>query len=239
MCRDRMGLFTPADFGLWTCGFCLQYLYVGKAVGVFFHSRHRLLVFTNESRAPVDYAPPDVDNATFVGKVCEALGRAGQDCQRWVSCCRAAQDCCQRQRQQRGAGGLLLSRGATPTPGQRLGGRTSVGFRGGGGPPGGGDGAGAVVPGDAEGGGSSAGEGGSYYCPATWDGYSCWDDTRAGSTVHKNCAGYIEDASTDGELFIDDISLFFVWFCFVLFVVVVVVLVCCSCLFFFSGPSMP
>lgn len=170
LCRDRLGFFTPADFSLWTCGFCLQYLFVDKPIKVFFHAPHRLLVFTNDTRFPVDTALPDVDNATYVGKVCNALDKAGQDCQRWVSCCRTAQACCRRQ----------LALRATPAPGE-IGGRMSLGFG---------------APGVDGGGGVPEDSG---YCPATWDGYSCWDATRAGSTVSNNCAGYIEHASTDGE----------------------------------------
>ena len=174
LCRDRMGLFAPADFALWTCGFCLKYLYVGKPISVFFHAHHRLVVFTNATRFPVDSVLPDVDNATFVGKVCDALEKADQDCQRWLSCCRAARACCQRQ----------LSLATTPTPGE-LGGRRSLGLG---------------VPGaEVEEGGGDGVAGDSGYCPATWDGYSCWDASRAGSTVSSHCAGYIEHASTDGE----------------------------------------
>lgn len=44
-------------------------------------------------------------------------------------------------------------------------------------------------------GGREAGKSG--YCPATWDGYRCWEATKPGSTVSTRCAGYIEHATTD------------------------------------------
>nr|KAG5707624.1 hypothetical protein BaRGS_031006 [Batillaria attramentaria] len=50
---------------------------------------------------------------------------------------------------------------------------------------------------DTDGGSSGAGAGG--YCPRTWDGYSCWDDTESGSNARKMCPSYIEHSSQDGE----------------------------------------
>ncbi len=29
------------------------------------------------------------------------------------------------------------------------------------------------------------------YCPRTWDGYDCWDDTPAGTTVYRPCPAFI------------------------------------------------
>ncbi|XP_076461194.1 calcitonin gene-related peptide type 1 receptor-like isoform X2 [Babylonia areolata] len=156
LCRDRLGAFPPRDFGLWSCGFCLHYLYSGKSTHLFFHARLRVLVMTNASQHPVDTVLPDVTNASHVSKVCGALSAAGQDCQRWVDCCRAAWQCCARQ-------------------------QTSP----------------ASVPPTTTPGGEEKGEGVAGYCPATWDGYRCWDAVRAGSTVSTTCPAYIEHASTD------------------------------------------
>ena len=39
----------------------------------------------------------------------------------------------------------------------------------------------------------------SHYCPKTWDGYSCWNDTPAGTTVTQPCPGFLEYSLTSGN----------------------------------------
>lgn len=34
-------------------------------------------------------------------------------------------------------------------------------------------------------------------CPRTWDGYSCWDDSPKGSTVHNRCPPFISSRFID------------------------------------------
>ncbi|KAL8562720.1 hypothetical protein ACOMHN_022596 [Nucella lapillus] len=161
LCRDRLGSFPPEEFQLWTCGFCLSYLYTSKPIHVHFHHRLRLLIFTNATKHPVSMVRPDVTNATDVSKVCGALEAAGQDCQRWQDCCQAARNCCDHQ----------LAMRNTPT----------------------------TEAGSSSGGEEKNEEEGVEYCPATWDGYRCWEATPPGSTVSTHCASYIEHATPDGE----------------------------------------
>ncbi len=51
------------------------------------------------------------------------------------------------------------------------------------------------------------------YCPKTWDGYDCWDDTPAATIVYSPCPAFIPYASTtsrysaDAEaVFLDNLS---------------------------------
>ena len=34
-------------------------------------------------------------------------------------------------------------------------------------------------------------------CPRTWDGYSCWDDSTSGTTVHNRCPPFISSRFVD------------------------------------------
>ncbi len=43
----------------------------------------------------------------------------------------------------------------------------------------------------------------SGYCPRTWDGYDCWDDTPAGTIVYSSCPAFIPYASTTGKYSVD------------------------------------
>ena len=37
------------------------------------------------------------------------------------------------------------------------------------------------------------------YCPRTWDGYACVDDTPASTRTYISCPGYVDHASTSGK----------------------------------------
>lgn len=39
------------------------------------------------------------------------------------------------------------------------------------------------------------------FCPRTWDGYACFDDTEVSSTAFIQCPSYVEHASTTGRSF--------------------------------------
>ena len=45
------------------------------------------------------------------------------------------------------------------------------------------------------------------HCPRQWDGYSCWDDTPAGSTVTIKCPAYIEHSIATSKFDIAQIDL--------------------------------
>lgn len=62
------------------------------------NSSHYRFVSNSANRAfPTGYSlVPEIDNATNVAMVCTGL--TADDCQRWVSCSRAARDCCERQK---------------------------------------------------------------------------------------------------------------------------------------------
>lgn len=38
-----------------------------------------------------------------------------------------------------------------------------------------------------------------HFCPRTWDGYGCFDDTKPSSRAYLQCPSYVEHASTSGE----------------------------------------
>lgn len=37
------------------------------------------------------------------------------------------------------------------------------------------------------------------YCPRTWDGYSCFGDTAAGTRTYFSCPSYVQHADTSGK----------------------------------------
>ena len=41
------------------------------------------------------------------------------------------------------------------------------------------------------------------YCPQTWDGYACWGDTPASSTLSTSCPGFIDYAVPTGQTYGD------------------------------------
>ncbi|PVD30637.1 hypothetical protein C0Q70_09910 [Pomacea canaliculata] len=76
---------------------CFTFLYNSKPMDAIFTFKSFQIVFLNSSGSPVDFAPPDVSNDSVVEKVCRVVRQAKEDCTRWTSCCKAADNCCQRQ----------------------------------------------------------------------------------------------------------------------------------------------
>ena len=70
-CRDRGGVFPLHTFRLWTCGFCLHYLYAtaDPAVNIRFNPQYKVLLLINGSGHITDVVPPDVDETSHVEKV--------------------------------------------------------------------------------------------------------------------------------------------------------------------------
>ena len=91
LCRSRFISLQQPLFNLLSCSMCYQYLFPRNQN---FISSGLFLIATGKSKyIRGTRIPADVNNATFVNKVCITLKEEG-DCEKWTSCCRAAIKCC-------------------------------------------------------------------------------------------------------------------------------------------------
>ena len=94
-CRDRSGDYDAPTFKLTTCATCYGYLFpIGKELRAY---RTWLVAFNGSLYADYTMFPADVDNDTQLSSVCATLNK--DECARWVDCCRAAERCCDKQRE--------------------------------------------------------------------------------------------------------------------------------------------
>ncbi|XP_053373032.1 calcitonin gene-related peptide type 1 receptor-like [Mercenaria mercenaria] len=103
VCRDRLGYFNTKDFKLSTCSLCYFYLVVENPEFVLnreisvkqFHTEPFLLLRNTSNTERNLEIHPAFDNQTSINIVCDTLDDV--TCNGWVTCCRGAWDCCQKQ----------------------------------------------------------------------------------------------------------------------------------------------
>lgn len=94
-CRVRIGDLKGALFKLWTCSMCYTYLF--RDSGELQSDKYKLVYKNKSASQNRGYFIPDIDNETTVAAVCQSLKSNNEDCHRWVSCCRSAIKCCEKQ----------------------------------------------------------------------------------------------------------------------------------------------
>ena len=182
MCRDRFGTFSVGVFHVWTCSLCYNYLFP--------HSSHPQPSSSSSSPSSTllmgiasptgEEVYPDVSNTTSLTTICSWL-EEGQ-CTRWLQCCHAAASCCRRQ-----ITNMLRPVGLYNETSTRLGNGSNVMVAEG-------------VTGSVFEGAGKAGGGG--FCPQTWDGFSCLDETPAGTQASVICPAYLEQTQSSGWIFL-------------------------------------
>ena len=186
VCRDRFGSFSVGVFHVWTCSLCYNYLFPDSPPSSSSSSS------SSPSSSPAlssgmgiasptgEKVYPDVSNSSSMTTICSWL-EEGQ-CSRWLQCCEAAASCCQRQ-----VASLLLSASSHSTTARLRNGSDVFGGEQG-------------VTGSAfEVAGTGDREGGGIFCPQTWDGFSCLDDTPAGTRASVVCPAYLEQTQISGK----------------------------------------
>lgn len=113
VCRDRVGYLSSSLFKLWTCSMCYQYLYRGT--GSLRQEGYKLRYDNSSTMGTNGYIIPDILNATVITCVCNELYRHGEDCNRWVSCCRSSIQCCQEQEKNDHGETQMVYEGCPPT----------------------------------------------------------------------------------------------------------------------------
>ncbi|XP_076461694.1 calcitonin gene-related peptide type 1 receptor-like [Babylonia areolata] len=217
VCRDRFGTFSVGVFQVWTCSLCYKYLFPkllpspSPTSSSSYPSTSSLpppspsFSFPRAPQGLSIVSPggevevvPDVNNASTFQQVCSWLEPA--QCHRWMQCCHAAVLCCQRQLFSlvlgRGSGGNVSETSSTPLLRHHGDDVTASLLRHAGG--GGGDVNETLrmllTGGGGSGGGGGGGGGTGAFCPQTWDGFSCVDDTPAGVTASVSCPPYLEQS---------------------------------------------
>lgn len=95
VCRDRIGYLSSTMFNLWTCSMCYRYLYRGT--GNLRPEGYKLKYVNNFTSDTTGFILPDIMNNTVISFVCNELDTHGEDCDRWLSCCRSSIQCCKEQ----------------------------------------------------------------------------------------------------------------------------------------------
>lgn len=197
-CRDRLGVFNATFFRLWSCSMCYTYLFQDSNPAFFSRLPHGHQLLSTQSTSPGFVVSPDIDNVIAVGTICLTL--EDEDCERWKRCCRAAELCCQEQRMT----SLPVPSSAGPTGGEQVHVEASDGAVPGPSPDS--EGVYVVHGGDTTLSSSLAsryrpdGKGGFHvYCPHTWDGFGCFQDTLAGHTASISCPTYIDHSDPSGK----------------------------------------
>ncbi|KAL8562729.1 hypothetical protein ACOMHN_022605 [Nucella lapillus] len=208
VCRDRYGTFSVGIFQVWTCAQCYDYLFGEVLPSSTPSSSSHSSSSSSSFRVPrglsivspsgEEEVVPDITNASSFHRVCSWLDQ--DQCHRWIQCCQAAMRCCHRQLSKlvllghHGAGSNLTTE--APPPGRDDSSVSAALWRH----------ArdvnetlGVLLSG---GGGGGGGGGGSGFCPQTWDGYSCVDDTPAGRSASISCPPYLYHSDPAGEWFV-------------------------------------
>lgn len=95
-CRSRFHSLPQGIFNLLACTSCFTYLFPKNTE---LQQKGPILQATNNSRYKAGtLIYTDVNNSTFVNKICNTLKKDG-DCARWTDCCHAAIKCCKEQLQ--------------------------------------------------------------------------------------------------------------------------------------------
>ncbi|KAJ8314016.1 hypothetical protein KUTeg_008577 [Tegillarca granosa] len=89
LCRTKEKYLKPTDYNIYSCGKCYTYLFHKQQAIAFLD---RLLIPHNQK---VLVTIPDYKNTSRTHEICSILTE--DECQRWLSCCRSADNCCQRQ----------------------------------------------------------------------------------------------------------------------------------------------
>ena len=90
MCHYKFGSHPPHTYDLFTCAWCYSFLFLEK--GLMANTKYPILVAKKDVRVHFE---PNIYNTSSKRQICATL--TNDECDRWVACCGAAHDCCQRQ----------------------------------------------------------------------------------------------------------------------------------------------
>lgn len=91
-CHSGVGHHPPNVFGLFSCAWCYQYLFILKPERDLFASDRVPYLYSASKKSLIT---PDIHNETFVNEICSTIN--SDECRRWKSCCIAANKCCEKQ----------------------------------------------------------------------------------------------------------------------------------------------
>ena len=95
-CQDRFGSYNVSIFRRRQCTLCYSYLFPrGKSLEPLWKNMEYLVSTNLTYLSAAVMVAADTDDAGAVTQICETLSE--EECERWRSCCVAAQDCCRRQ----------------------------------------------------------------------------------------------------------------------------------------------
>lgn len=89
LCRTKEKYLNPTEFNFYTCGKCYTYLFHKRPANALVDRLE--LLYNNKLLVTI----PDYKNLSRAEEICSTLTE--DECQRWLSCCSSADNCCQKQ----------------------------------------------------------------------------------------------------------------------------------------------